>query len=96
MARLLKYYAEAGFQEESTFIKKYVESTCNQGLKGLLETCVPPMTTIEAMDKAVQHYTEQLQRYVEAAPNANPRLLAGLGKLRAEAGSKDTHVEAQI
>ena len=53
MARLLRYYAEAEFQEESTFIKKYVESTCNQGLKELLETCEPLVTTIEAMDKAV-------------------------------------------
>ena len=28
-ARLLRYYTEAEFQEESAFIKKYLESTCN-------------------------------------------------------------------
>ena len=80
LTRLLRYYVEAGLQEESSLIKKYVESTCNQGLKGLLEACVPPMTAIEAVEKAVPHYTEQLQKYVEAASSSNPRLLAGLGK----------------
>ena len=33
---------------------------------------------------------------MEVTPNANPRLLAGLGKLRTKVGSRDPHVEEQI
>ena len=80
--RLLRYFTEAGSQEEPTFIEKYMETVCNQGLKELLKAHVPPVTTIETMDKAIQYYVEQLQGYIAATPDAKPRLLAGLGGMK--------------
>ena len=76
--RLFRYFTETGSQEEPAFIERYLETVCNQGLKRLLETHGTPMTTIEAMDEAIQYYMEQLQQFVGNTPDVKPQLLAGL------------------
>ena len=80
--RLLRYFKEAEGQEEQVYIEKYMETVCNTGLRRLLETHIPPVSTIKTMDEMILYYVEQLWKYIEAMPDAKPKILAGLGGMR--------------
>ena len=60
----------------------YRRGVYNQELRKLLMLHNPPLTSIESLKAAAQHYQTQLLIYKEITPDIEPSAIAGLGGMQ--------------
>ena len=77
--RLQLHYREAHVQKEAEFVEVYQKGVYNKELRKLLMLHEPPLTSIEDLKAATQHYQTQLIIYADITPDVEPSAIAGLG-----------------
>ena len=74
--RLQFYYKEAHVQDEAEFVEVYRKGVYNKELRKLLMLHELPLTSIEDLKAATQHYRTQLIIYMEITPDMEPSAIA--------------------